>query len=159
VIRDRMQNHAWDTSLDREVVPLFLALQWVQARAVDGMRPLLDRQGLSMAEFDVLATLRNAPSPHEATPSQIQDRMVITSGGLTKVLHQLEQRELVTRSLREGDHRVKPVRLTARGRRTIEAAMAAMVGATGAWFRNALDASEIAQLTALLDRLLQPRQP
>lgn len=157
--RNRMQNHQWDAALDPAAVPLFLALQWTQARAIATMEPRLSRHGLSMAEFDVLATLRNTPPPHEATPSRIQDEMVITSGGLTKVLHQLEQRGFVTRSLHDGDHRVKPVRLSAKGRRLIETAMASMVRSTGEWIRSALDATEIGQLTALLHRLLDAPRP
>ncbi len=37
---------------------------------------------------------------------------MITSGGLTKVMRQLKARNLVTRTLQQGDQRIKPVRLT-----------------------------------------------
>ena len=69
--RNRMDSHQWDSALDPEVVPLFLHLQWAQARSLQEMRPVLLRHGLSVAEFDVLATLRNAPAPYEMTPSQM----------------------------------------------------------------------------------------
>jgi DNA-binding MarR family transcriptional regulator len=118
------------------------------------MRPVLLRHGLSTAEFDVLATLRNAPAPHEMTPSQIQREMVITSGGLTKLMLQLAGRGLVERSSFEDDRRVKPLRLTAIGRQAVEAAMVEMLAASGQWIRAALTSGEIAQLTQLLDRLV-----
>ena len=151
--KDRMATHQWDSSVDPEVVPLFLSLQWAQGQSLCHMRPILAEYGLSMAEFDVLATLRNAPEPHRMTPSQVQEEMVITSGGLTKIMLQLETRGLVGRLRQEGDMRVKPVCLTAAGKALIEAAMAQVVGASGAWVRRVLDRDEIATLTRLLGKL------
>lgn len=153
--RNRMDSHQWDSALDPEVVPLFLRLQWAQARALQEMRPVLLRHGLSVAEFDVLATLRNAPAPYEMTPSQIQQDMVITSGGLTKLMLQLAGRGLVERLPFEDDRRVKPLRLTAPGRQTIEAAMGELLETSGRWIRQALTGGEMAQLTALLKRLVE----
>lgn len=150
-----MDSHQWDASLDPEVVPLFLELHWAQARSLDSMRPLLLKHRLSMAEFDVLATLRNAPSPHEMTPSAIQGEVVITSGGLSKVMLQLDARGLVERPRFKDDMRVKPVRLTPLGRQSIETAMAEMIGVTGAWIKKALDAAEIRRLTKLLRKVAQ----
>lgn len=157
--KDRMDSHQWDSSLDPEIVPLFLELQWAHARSIDAMRPLLSKHGLSAAEFDVLATLRNASFPHEMTPSQIQDEMLITSGGLTKVMLQLAARSLVERLQLPDDRRVKPIRLTRSGKQSIEIAMAEMVGATGEWIKNALDAGEIKQLTTLLSKIAKMPTP
>lgn len=151
----RMDSHQWDSSLDPEVVPLFLALHWAQSRSLEAMKPLLARHSVSMAEFDVLATLRNAPPPHEMTPKEIQDQVVITSGGLTKVMMQLESRGLVERLQLQDDLRVKPVRLTAGGKALIEDSMAEMVTATGAWLRGSLAADEIRLLTTLLARIAE----
>ena len=116
---------------------------------------MLLRHGLSVAEFDVLATLRNAPAPYEMTPSQIQQDMVITSGGLTKLMLQLAGRGLVERLPFEDDRRVKPLRLTAPGRQTIEAAMGELLETSGRWIRQALTGGEVVQLTALLKRLVE----
>lgn len=157
--RNRMDSHQWDSALDPEVVPLFLHVQWAQARSLQEMRPVLLRHGLSVAEFDVLATLRNAPAPYEMTPSQIQQDMVITSGGLTKLMLQLAGRGLVERPSFEDDRRVKPLRLTAIGRQAVEAAMVEMLAASGQWIRAALTGAEIAQLTQLLDRLVAAPEP
>lgn len=150
---DRMSTHRWDTSLDPEVAPLFLYLQWAQARSLGTMKPMLAIHGLSMAEFDVLATLRNAKPPYELTPKDIQEEVVITSGGLTKIMLQLESRALVTRLQQETDLRVKPIRLTAQGKRLIEKAMGMMVKETGAWIRESLDQREIKRLTEMLAKI------
>lgn len=150
----RMDHHQWDTGLDPELAPLFLELQWAHARSIDAMRPHLLKHGVSVAEFDLLATLRNAEPPHAMTPSRIQQEMVITSGGLTKVMLQLEARGLIIRLQSKGDRRVKPVQLTAQGQQLIEAAMNEMIGVTGQWIRQALNAHEIKQLTILLGKIV-----
>lgn len=149
-----MKSHQWDSSIDPEIAPFFLSLQWAHACSIDSMRPLLMKHRLSAAEFDVLATLRNAPPPHEMTPSQIQDEVVITSGGLTKVMLQLETRGLVARLQFKDDLRVKPVRLTTAGATTIEAAMKEMMCSTGKWIRNALNADEIKLVTGILKKIV-----
>ena len=149
-----MKTHQWDTSIAPDITPLFLALQWAQKRSINAMGPLLGKFRLSSAEFDVLATLRNASAPYQLTPSQIQDEVVITSGGLTKVMLQLESRGLVERPEFKDDLRVKPVRLTPSGQQIIEKAMEEMIAVTGTLIHSALEGSEIAQLTALLRKIV-----
>lgn len=150
-----LETSRWDVTLDCEVVPLFLQLQWAQARSLASMRPSLEKYALSEAEFDLLATLRNAEAPHTLTPSQLLARMVLTSGGLSKVMAQLEVRGLIRRLQSAQDLRVKPVRLSAAGRALIETAMAETVASTGAWLRAALCPEEMHQLTGLLARLAE----
>jgi DNA-binding MarR family transcriptional regulator len=154
-----MHSHQWDSALAPDISPLFLALQWAHQRSLTAMQPVLDKFRLSAAEFDVLATLRNAPAPHQMTPAQIQYQVVITSGGLTKVMLQLSERGLVERSQNQEDLRVKPVRLSSCGCRTIEAAMQAMLEVNGQWIRSALVAEEIAQLTRLLRKIVDLTPP
>lgn len=149
-----MQTHQWDSAIDPQIAPLFLALQWAHRRSIEQMQPLLGEFRLSHAEFDVLATLRNAPPPFQMTPSQIQDEVVITSGGLTKVMLQLESRGLVERLQLADDLRVKPVRLTDTGISTIDSAMNRTIASTGQWMRGALSGDEIIQLTAQLRKLI-----
>lgn len=141
------------TAHAQQAVSLFMGLQWVHARALHIMHPGLQKHGLSCAEFDVLATLCNHGDRHEMTPSQIQAQMVITSGGLTKVMRQLQQRRLVERRQDDTDLRIKPVRLTASGLRLIEQAMADAVAATGDWLRNRLTPEQLDTLATLLARL------
>ncbi len=152
-LKSRMEQHRWDSEHDQQTVPLFLHLQWAQAASLDTMAPTLAKCALSEMEFDLLATLRNAPPPHRMTPSNIQQEMVITSGGLTKVLSQLEARGLISRTQQAEDLRVKPAALTEAGRELIEEAMAATVRDAAAWFRQRLDGDEMRQLQNLLEKL------
>lgn len=149
-----MSSHQWDTAIDQEISPLFLNLQWAQAKSIDVIRPLMAKYQVSLAEFDVLATLRNAPSPHELTPTQIQNEVVITSGGLTKILLQLERRGLVKRLIQKDDLRIKPVTLTTQGKTLIEVAMVDVMKTTSQWIRVRLDQEQMKQLTVLLRQLV-----
>jgi DNA-binding MarR family transcriptional regulator len=111
------------------------------------------RHGLTPAEFDVLATLRRSPPPCELTPSKLRASLVITSGGLTKVMRQLEARKLVARSQQRLDQRVKPVKLSPSGKRLVEKAMAELVSVSRTAIGSAMKKRDIATLTQLLDML------
>lgn len=147
--------HLWSESHDPLAMPLLLGLHRAQEEALSRARVVWDRYGLTPAEFDVLATLRNTPAPHQLTPSGLQAAVLITSGGLTKVLLQLAQRQLVSRPTQTEDRRVKPVRLTPAGRRLVESAMAEVAETSGAWLRSLLTEQQLARLGALLLKLAQ----
>lgn len=151
----KMPRHEWSESHAPATMPLMLHLHRAQELAYAQARSLWSQHGLTPAEFDVLATLRNAPPPHELTPSQLQDLVMITSGGLTKVMQQLEAKNLVTRSQQQHDQRVKPIKLTRSGKRLVEKAMAELAAASGTWVQNILDAREIGALTELLRKLAE----
>ena len=89
----------------------------------DAAQKALTDFDLSRTEFEVLAALRSHPAPHRLTPTDLYDAMLMSSGGLTKVLKALEARRLVSRPDGAGDKRSKPVQLTASGATLVEAAM------------------------------------
>ena len=72
------------------------------------------RHGLSLTDTDELAALRSAPPPHELSPTELYTAVLISSGGLTKVLHGLEHRGLIGRVVDDKDRRSRRVRLTPR---------------------------------------------
>jgi DNA-binding MarR family transcriptional regulator len=121
---------------------------------LDGAARRVAAHGLTFKEFEVLATLRGTPPPHELLPSALYGAALISSGGLTKVLHGLEERGLVARGADKADRRSKPVRLTARGRRLAERSMADVLAADGAMIAAALSEGEAARLVVLLRKLL-----
>lgn len=74
-------------------------------------------------EFDVLATLvRNGP-PHQLTPGQLLESMMITSGTMTNRIDRLEARGFVERLRSPADRRVVLVTLTEDGRAKLDAAL------------------------------------
>ncbi|OZB83566.1 MarR family transcriptional regulator [Microbacterium sp. 13-71-7] len=80
--------------------------------------------GLSEGDFDVMAALRRAGEPYEASPSDLAASTMITSGGMSKRIDRLEGAGLVTRRVGSGDARGRVIALTAEGKALIDAAFA-----------------------------------
>ena len=72
------------------------------------------RHGVSYTELQVLVWLRSAPG-HELAPTELYSAILISSGGLTKILHGLERRGLIARVADGADRRSRRVRLTPAG--------------------------------------------
>lgn len=144
----------WACNYDGALMPIMIALHRVYAAKTASANAIFARHGLGPAEFDVLAALRRTPPPHELTPSDVQRSVIITSGGLTKILRQLEQRGLVSRSTDSSDRRSKPIRLNPVALTLIQHAMDELVAHHSQWFRSALNAAEMTQLSGLLNKLL-----
>jgi DNA-binding MarR family transcriptional regulator len=74
-------------------------------------------------EFDVLATLLRTGAPHQLTPGQLLDAVMITSGAMTNRLDRLEKRGFVERVKSPDDGRQVLVTLTDVGLATVDAAL------------------------------------
>jgi DNA-binding MarR family transcriptional regulator len=111
-------------------------------------------QGVSLTEFDVLSTLRGAPPPHELTPTDLCAAVLVSSGGLTKILHGLEAKGLVLRFESCGDGRSKPVRLSEAGREAAQRTMDDVLRADAGFIEPELSAAELETLTGMIGRLL-----
>jgi DNA-binding MarR family transcriptional regulator len=79
--------------------------------------------GLTLADFDVLATLRRRAGSAGLNPREVQRAVMVTSGGLTKRLDRLEQAGWIERRPDPDDRRGVRVRLTPAGRATIDRAL------------------------------------
>jgi DNA-binding MarR family transcriptional regulator len=66
-------------------------------------------------EVNVLATLRSAGSLFELRPTDLQARLLLSSGGISNVLNRLERNGLVERQRESNDGRSCWVRLTGEG--------------------------------------------
>lgn len=83
--------------------------------------------GLSMGEFDVLATLRRAGAPYILTPTQLQASLMVTGGAVTHRLKLLQHRGLIERKPNPDDSRSMLVKLSPKGRKLIDSAIVAHV--------------------------------
>ena len=79
--------------------------------------------GLESWEFDVLTALRRAGKPYALSPGQLLTQTLVTSGTMTNRVDRLEDRGLVTRLPDPRDRRGVQVRLTARGKDLVDAAL------------------------------------
>ena len=80
----------------------------------------LATHGLQPGWFDLLAALRRAGAPYELTPTQLMRTTVLSSGGMTKRLDRLTDAGLIERRPDPTDRRGTLVRLTRRGKTTID---------------------------------------
>ncbi|MGH3497076.1 MAG: MarR family winged helix-turn-helix transcriptional regulator [Nocardioidaceae bacterium] len=78
-------------------------------------------------EFDVLSALRRSGSPYQLSPGRLLRETLVTSGTMTNRVDRLTDRGLVERLPDLSDRRGVQVRLTAAGRRTVDAAMEALL--------------------------------
>ncbi|MHA3701201.1 MarR family winged helix-turn-helix transcriptional regulator [Jatrophihabitans sp. YIM 134969] len=87
------------------------------------------RHQLQSFEFDVLAALRRAGDPYELTPGQLVAATHVTSGTMTNRVDKLVDKKWVRRRADGEDGRVVRVRLTAVGRRRVDATLVDLLGA------------------------------
>jgi DNA-binding MarR family transcriptional regulator len=100
-------------------------------------------------EFDVLAALRRSGPPYQLTPGQLLRETLVTSGTMTNRVDRLAARSLVSRDEHPGDRRGVLVRLTDRGRETVDAALADLLDAEQAMLTELSDADRILLVHAL----------
>jgi DNA-binding MarR family transcriptional regulator len=136
------------------VTGLMMRVYRLSGLVLENARQQTARHGLGFTAFEVLVALRSTPPPHELAPTELYRLVLISSGGLTKVLRGLEGRGLVARVEHEADRRSRPVRLTAAGRALAERAMADVLEADDELLSGGLSLGEIACLTTLVRKLL-----
>lgn len=84
------------------------------------LRPPFAAADLGNGEFDVLAALRREGDPYALTAGQLSQRMLVTTGAVTKRVDRLIARGLVSRSVFESDARGRVVALTPAGMTLID---------------------------------------
>jgi len=77
---------------------------------------------LKTGQFQVLAELR-ARDPQPMSASDLARAIVLTSGGMTPVLDQLEQRGLINRQIDQEDRRARRITITEKGKSLIGRAL------------------------------------
>lgn len=108
---------------------------------------------LMPAEFDVLAALRRQPPPHSVSPTELCHALLISSGGLTKLLYRLQDKGLIRRPPNPADGRSLLVELSDLGKRQVEAAMADLMQVHAAQISSLSDSEQLT-LNTLLEKLL-----
>jgi len=152
-----------------------LVAAWVRERPDLDVRPLevlsrvtrlarhLDRarrrsfaaHDLEPWEFDVLAALRRAGAPYVLSPGQLLAQTMVTSGTMTNRVDRLETARLVERMPDPQDRRGVHVRLTARGKERVDAALADLLDRERELLRG-VSRTDQERLSGLLRRLLVP---
>jgi DNA-binding MarR family transcriptional regulator len=132
-----------------EVVGRVIVLaQYLERSVNEALAP----HGLSLGQFDILATLRRRPDGR-LTPTQLMQSVMLSSGGMTNRLDRLEEAGWIRREPDPEDRRGVVVGLTRKGRTLIDAATEARFAEA----RNSLpplDANEMREMKRLLQKWL-----
>jgi DNA-binding MarR family transcriptional regulator len=139
--------------LDSSPQGVFGRLHRLAAHLTDELVVVYRKHGLSEGEFDVLAALRRVGDPFELAPGDLAQHTMVTTGAMTKRIDRLVDAGLVTRRPSASDGRRRVVALTAKGRRTIDAAFTDHL-ANEHRLLDVLSATERRQLEVLLGRWL-----
>ena len=108
--------------------------------------------GLRAGQFQVLAELRGR-DPLPMSASDLARAIVLTSGGMTPVLDQLEERGLITRQIDPDDRRARRIAITEKGRSLINRALEQRIARQRA-VNAVLTLGERETLSAILRKLL-----
>lgn len=114
--------------------------------------------GLSLWEFDMLATLRRAGTPYRLSPTELFSTLMVTSGTMTHRLKQLEKRGFILRMPNEQDARSLLVQLTDTGLALIDQVVAQHIENERQILAE-LPAATLAGLDAQLSILLLTLEP
>ena len=109
--------------------------------------------GLQPGWFDLLAALRRSGKPYELNPTTLMETTMLSSGGMTKRLDRLHEAGLIERRPDPSDRRGTLIRLTGRGKATVDEAVATHARNEDALLR-ALTAADRRALDDLLRKLL-----
>lgn len=140
---------------DLDVGPMALLgrLNRVRQHLGREIEQVLVEHGLSVAGFDVLATLRRSGAPFRLSPGDLLATTMVTSGTMTNRIDQLEKEGLVERIKNPDDGRSVLISLTPEGRERVDRAVEAHV-ANQHRLVDGLDARQRQELDAALRVLL-----
>jgi len=139
-----------------DVSPMALIGRISRAEAILDRRiaAVLAEHDLLPGEFDLLAALRRAGSPHRLTVGEVLASTMVTSGAITNRLNRLVAKGFVTRETDPENRRSVIVTLTPQGLATVNDALVSHVENERALLA-ALDDDEQSQMIGLLRKFLE----
>lgn len=107
----------------------------------------LKRFDLTTAQFDVLIQIKTyAP----LTQSQLAEKVIVTQGGMSRMLARLEKEGLIER---KQNWKTKTISLTAKGEKMIDAATPSQLQFQSSLFEEVLTEEEMKTLNTLMSKL------
>jgi DNA-binding MarR family transcriptional regulator len=116
------------------------------------------RAGLTWGEFEALAALTSGGPPFQMTPTEIARLMLVTSGGLAKILQSLEAKGLVRRAGNRADGRSCFIERTDAGARQIEELVGSLTADSERLFTSTLTTTEQKRLLGSLEKLTRAEE-
>lgn len=114
-----------------------------------------EKFNISNSEIDVLSSLKmSGGSDFTLSPTKLYERLLFSSGGMTKVLKKLEEKDFIKRIDNIEDKRSKLVKLTQKGRIILDKTLKAVILEENDIFSN-LDKNDRETLKNLLVKTLK----
>ena len=113
---------------------------------------LRQNHGLAMVEFEAMVRLGRS-AERQMSMSELAEQMVLTSGGVTRLVDRLAREDWVERVSCPSDRRVHWARLTDKGVKVIADALVTHLHDLDDHYFGTMSAEEQATLAAVLDRL------
>lgn len=113
---------------------------------------LMDREGMSLAEYDALVQLAGAPE-RRLRMSDLADQVLLSRSGVTRLVDRLERQGLVERSRCAPDARGAYANLTAAGARRLREALPVHLAGVREHFLEAVDALDLPAIERAMTRL------
>jgi DNA-binding MarR family transcriptional regulator len=129
----------------------FLQAHTLVIRALE--QELIADQDLTLAEYDVLVHLSEAPG-HRLRMSELGALLLVTSGGATKLIDRMTKRGLTGRELDPDDRRVVYAVFTPAGKQKLRSAAQIHLAGVHRHFTSLLPAEEIDLLRSFFSRIL-----
>jgi DNA-binding MarR family transcriptional regulator len=146
----RIENNWPETATPENAVVLCLVR--LAELTLDKSKSKLAPLGLTQAGFEVLITLRSLPKPHRLTPTELHKSILVTSGGMSKVLRNLEADGYITRRDNPDDRRSMYIELTPKGEESAVTAMAEVATGDREVLSTAYSDQELHDLRQMLQK-------
>ena len=140
--------------LDFEAMRVALGINVVTAQYAEIYGNLVKSLGITLGEFDVLATLRRNGKRGVLTPKEIARVAMISPSGLTNRLTRLEKMGHIERQMDPTDRRSSLVRLTAKGAKTADVAIERLSEEMNAVFQR-LNKRDLEAFARVIEALLE----
>ena len=139
--------------LDFGAMRVALGINVVTAQYSELYGDLIKSLGITLGEFDVLATLRRNGKRGVLTPKEISRVAMISPSGLTNRLTRLENMGHIDRQMDPTDRRSSLVRLTVKGAKTADVAIERLSREMNAVFQG-LNKRDLEVFTRVVEALL-----
>lgn len=119
----------------------------------EGNNILSDVYNINQTHLDVLSTLYYLGNNYTLSPTELYERMLFSSGGMTKVLKQLEEKKYIQRVENSEDKRSKLVQLSQLGKEITIKALGDVLELEDTYYSK-LNKEERKTLQSLLEKIL-----
>lgn len=120
---------------------------------MSAMNANLTKFGIKYSTYAIIATLRCVGAPYRMSPTQLQNTLLITSGGVSNLIRKVEAQGFIRRLVDPHDGRGTIVELTDEGYALSESTMPAHAGLESHMVRM-FSKDELDLLTNLLRRMM-----